>query len=42
MMIRDFKKASDLFVSSVATFTATEVMPFREFVFYAVVLAILT
>jgi 26S proteasome regulatory subunit N7 len=42
MMIRDFKKASDLFVNSIATFTATEVMTFREFVFYTVVLAILT
>lgn len=42
MMIRDFKKASDLFVSSIATFTAVEIMPFQEFVFYAVVLAILT
>lgn len=28
MMIRDFKKASGLFVSSIATFTAVEVMPF--------------
>ena len=28
MMIRDFKKASDLFVNSIATFTATEVMSF--------------
>ena len=42
MMIRDFKKTADLFVSSVATFTATEVMEFNDFVFYTVVLAILT
>ena len=42
MMIRDFKKGADLFVSSVATFTATEVMDFNDFVFYTVVLAILT
>jgi len=42
MMIRDFKKASDLFVNSIATFTATEVMSFRDFVFYTVVLSILT
>ena len=42
MMIRDFKRAADLFVNSIATFTATEVMPFRDFVFYTVVLAILT
>jgi len=42
MMIRDLKKASDLFVSSIATFTATEVMPFKNFIFYTVVLALLT
>ena len=42
MMIRDFKKAADLFVNSIATFTAAEVMSFREFVFYTVVLALLT
>ena len=42
MLIRDFKKASVNFVSSIATFTAAEVMPFKEFVFYAVVLALLT
>jgi 26S proteasome regulatory subunit N7 len=42
MFIRDFKKASDLFVNSVATFTASEVMTYKEFVFYTVVLGILT
>ena len=42
MMIRDFKKASDLFVSSIATFTAVEVMDFKDFVFYATVLGLLT
>lgn len=42
MMIRDLKKASDLFVSSIATFTATEVMTFKDFIFYTVVLALLT
>jgi 26S proteasome regulatory subunit N7 len=42
MMIRDFKKASDLFVNSIATFTAIEVMEFKDFVFYTVVLALLT
>lgn len=41
MMIRDFKKASDLFVSSIATFTALELMTFKDFVFYAVVLGLL-
>lgn len=42
MMIRDFKKASDLFVNSIATFTAVEVMSFKEFIFYAVILGLLT
>ena len=42
MMIRDFKKASNLFVNSIATFTALEVMSFKEFVFYTVILALLT
>jgi 26S proteasome regulatory subunit N7 len=41
MMIRDFKKASTLFVSSIATFTALELMSFQDFVFYTVVLALL-
>jgi 26S proteasome regulatory subunit N7 len=42
MMVRDFKKASDLFVSSIATFTAVELMSIQEFVFYTVVLGLLT
>ena len=42
MMIRDFKKASGLFVSSIATFTALEVMTFKDFIFYTVILALLT
>jgi len=42
MMIRDFKKAADLFVNSIATFTALEVMSFKDFVFYTVILALLT
>ena len=41
MMIRDFKKASNLLISSIATFTAVELMPFKDFVFYAVVLGLL-
>ena len=41
MMIRDFKKASDLFVSSIATFTAIELISFKDFVFYAVILGLL-
>jgi 26S proteasome regulatory subunit N7 len=42
MMVRDFKKASDLFVSSIATFTAIELMTMKDFVFYTVVLGLLT
>ena len=42
MMIREFKKASDLFVSSIATFTCVELMSFKDFVFYTVILALLT
>ena len=42
MMIRDFKKAADLFVNSIATFTAVELMSMKEFVFYTVVLGLLT
>mmetsp|Transcript_38167 Transcript_38167/g.58209 ORF Transcript_38167/g.58209 Transcript_38167/m.58209 type:complete len:144 (+) Transcript_38167:231-662(+) len=41
MLIRDFKKASDLFISSIATFTAIELMEFKDFIFYAVVLGLL-
>lgn len=37
MMIRDLKRAADLFVSSIATFTAVELMDYKDFVFYAVV-----
>jgi len=39
--VRDFKKASDLFVSSIATFTASELLDFKNFVFYSVILGLL-
>jgi 26S proteasome regulatory subunit N7 len=42
MMIRDFKKSADLFVNSIATFTAVELMSMRDFVFYTVVLGLMT
>lgn len=42
ILTRDFKKASDLFVSSIATFTAVELLDFKDFIFYAVVLGLLT
>lgn len=42
MLIRDFKHASDLFISSIATFTCTELLDYKQFIFYAVILALLT
>jgi len=42
ILIREFKKAADLLISSIATFTAVELMSFKEFVFYTVILALLT
>ena len=42
MLIRDFNKAAELFLSSVATFTCYELMDYEEFVFYAVVTACVT
>src|SRR5438132_11733243 len=37
MMIRDLKRAAELFLNSIATFTAVELMDYKDFVFYAVV-----
>ena len=42
MLIRDFKKASELLLSSIATFTAVELLEYQEFIFYAVVMGLLT
>jgi len=42
MLIRDFKSAADLFLSSIATFTCTELMEYKTFIFYAVVMAMVT
>ena len=42
MMIRNLKAASELFVSSIATFTCVELMDYKDFVFYAVVTALVT
>jgi len=36
MAIRDLKKASALFLDSIATFTATELLPYNTFILYAV------
>jgi len=41
MLIRDFKTASDLLLSSVATFTCTELLEYKDFIFYAVVMGLL-
>jgi 26S proteasome regulatory subunit N7 len=42
MLIRDFKKAADLLLSCVASFTCTEMMEYKTFVFYAVTMAMVT
>lgn len=42
MLIKDFKKAADLLVSSIATFTCTELLEYKKFIFYAVVMALVT
>lgn len=36
MMVRDFKKASALFLTTVSTFTCTELMDYKTFVYYTV------
>ena len=42
MIIRDFKKASDLLLSCVASFTCVELLDYKTFVFYAVVMAMVS
>ena len=42
MMTRDLKRAAELFLSSVATFTCAELMDYKTFVFYAVITAMVT
>lgn len=42
MLIRDLDRAAELFLSSIATFTCIELMSYRDFVFYAVVTAMVT
>jgi len=36
LMVRDFKKSSTLFLDAIATFTATELLPYNQFILYAV------
>lgn len=40
MASRQFKRAAELFLDSIATFTATELMSYKRCVFYTVVLAV--
>ena len=42
MLIRDFKKAADLFMSSIPTFTCVELLDYKDFIFYAVLMSMLT
>ncbi|TDH71959.1 hypothetical protein CCR75_004442 [Bremia lactucae] len=42
LMARDFKRASTPFQESVATFTATELMPYNTMVFYCVITCVLS
>ncbi len=42
MLIRDFKKASELLLSSVSTFTCVELLDYKDFIFYAVIMGLLT
>ena len=42
MLIRDFNRSADLFISSIATFTCTELLDYKSFIFYAVIMALLT
>lgn len=42
MIIRDLKRAAELFLSSIATFTCAELMEYKSFVFYAVVTSMVT
>jgi len=41
MRIRDLKKASTLLLDSIATFTATELLPYNQFILYAVATSVI-
>jgi len=41
MLIRDFKTASTLLLSSIATFTCVELLDYKDFIFYAVIMGLL-
>lgn len=42
MLIRDFNKAAELLMSSIPTFTCVELLDYKQFIFYAVIMALLT
>jgi 26S proteasome regulatory subunit N7 len=42
LLVRDFTKASDLFLSSIATFTCVELMEYKACIFYAVTIGLVT
>lgn len=42
MIVRDFKRAAELFLDSVATFTCSELLDYKDFVFYSVVTAMVS
>lgn len=42
MIIRDFKKAAELFLDSVSTFTCSELLEYKDFVFYTVCTAMVS
>jgi 26S proteasome regulatory subunit N7 len=42
LQIRDFKASAKLLLDSIATFTATELLPYNTFIFYTVVAALVT
>lgn len=39
---RDFKTAAQLFLDAIATFTCTELMPYKSFVFYTVLVCVVS
>jgi len=41
LRIRDLKKASSLLLDSIATFTATELLPYNQFILYAVATSVI-
>ena len=42
MLIRDFNRAAELLLSSIATFTCVELIDYKQFVFYTCVMALVT